>query len=93
MDNKKVKTAVEQIPVPKEKVFSAISEGLNQARPNKKRKVATGLTAAVALVGITLGSGFVNPTMNSVLASAPLIGGSSSSSMIKPEWNLLISRP
>ncbi|USK92873.1 DUF4179 domain-containing protein [Rossellomorea marisflavi] len=75
MDNKQVKSAVEQIPVPKEKVFSAISEGLNQARPKKKRKVATGLTAAVALVGITLGSGFVNPTMNSVLASAPLIGG------------------
>ncbi|MCM2603218.1 hypothetical protein NDQ57_00665 [Rossellomorea marisflavi] len=51
MDNKRVKSAIDQIPVPKEKVFSAISEGLNQARPNKKRKVATGLTAAVASCG------------------------------------------
>ncbi|WP_370296300.1 hypothetical protein [Rossellomorea marisflavi] len=60
--------------VPKDKVFSVILEGLNQAQQKKMRKGAPGLTAAVALVGITLESGFVNPMMNSVLANAPFIG-------------------
>ncbi|MGE7186989.1 DUF4179 domain-containing protein [Peribacillus sp. NPDC006672] len=78
MDNKEVKSAIEKIVVPKEKVFSAIDKGLKmsgQGRKIKKKKVLTGSAAAAALLGITIASGFVNPTMNKVLAKTPLIGG------------------
>jgi hypothetical protein len=78
MDNKQLKEAIEQISVPKEKVFSAISKGLNKevnGRKVKKKKVLTGVATAAALLGITFASGFVNPTMNKVLAKTPLIGG------------------
>ncbi|WP_148359556.1 DUF4179 domain-containing protein [Peribacillus simplex] len=78
MDNKEVKSAIEKIVVPKEKVFSAIDKGLKmsgQGRKIKKKKVLAGSAAAAALLGITIASGFVNPTMNKVLANTPLIGG------------------
>ncbi|CEG25436.1 DUF4179 domain-containing protein [Bacillus sp. B-jedd] len=76
MDNKEFKTAIEQIPVPKDKVFDAIFKGLNQGNgKTKKKKVFAGVATAAALLGITIASGFVNPTMNKVLANAPLIGG------------------
>ncbi|MCM3117279.1 DUF4179 domain-containing protein [Neobacillus sp. MER 74] len=77
MDNKEMKAAIEQIPVPKEKVFEAIDKGLtkaSQGRHSKKKKVLAGSATAAALLGITLASGFINPTMNKVLANAPLIG-------------------
>ncbi|MFH0068393.1 DUF4179 domain-containing protein [Peribacillus sp. NPDC056705] len=78
MDNKEVKSAIEKIVVPKEKVFSAIDKGLEmsgQGRKIKIKKVLAGSAAAAALLGITVASGFVNPTMNRVLANTPLIGG------------------
>lgn len=78
MDNKEFKTAIEQIPVPREKVFSAISKGINKGSDKgtvKRKKVFAGVAAAAALLGITIASGFVNPTMNKVLANTPLIGG------------------
>ncbi|WP_176474563.1 DUF4179 domain-containing protein [Peribacillus simplex] len=78
MDNKEVKSAIEKIVVPKEKVFSAIDQGLKmsgQGRKIKKKKVLAGSSAAAALLGITIASGFINPTMNKVLANTPLIGG------------------
>lgn len=78
MDNKEVKKAIENIVVPKEKVFNAMDKGLKmsgQGRKIKKKKVLAGSAAAVALLGITVASGFINPTMNKVLANAPLIGG------------------
>lgn len=78
MDNKEVKSAIEKIVAPKEKVFSAIDKGLKmsgQGRKIKKKKVLAGSSAAVALLGITIASGFINPTMNKVLANTPLIGG------------------
>ncbi|TDL85959.1 DUF4179 domain-containing protein [Vibrio vulnificus] len=78
MDNKEVKSAIEKIVVPKEKVFSAIDKGLKMSgkgRKIKKKKVLAGSAAAAALLGITIASGFVNPTMNKVLANTPLIGG------------------
>ncbi|OIK14509.1 DUF4179 domain-containing protein [Bacillus sp. MUM 13] len=77
MDNKEMKAAIEQIPVPKEKVFEAIDKGLTKASQggrSKKKKVLAGSATAAALLGITLASGFINPTMNKVLANAPLIG-------------------
>ncbi|WP_423801342.1 DUF4179 domain-containing protein [Neobacillus sp. SAB-20_R2A] len=78
MDNKELKTAIEKIPVPKEKVFSAISKGINKGgnrEKAKKKRVLAGVATAAALLGITVASGFVNPTMNRVLAKTPLIGG------------------
>jgi hypothetical protein len=79
MDNKEVKSAIDKIVVPKEKMFNAIDKGLkmsSKSRKTKKKKVfACSAAAAVALLGITIASGFINPTMNKVLAKAPLIGG------------------
>ncbi|WP_251552787.1 DUF4179 domain-containing protein [Neobacillus muris] len=78
MDNKEFKTAIEQIHVPKEKVFSAISKGINKEDnrgKGKNNKVLAGVATAAALLGITVASGFVNPAMNRVLAKTPLIGG------------------
>ncbi|WP_175987241.1 DUF4179 domain-containing protein [Bacillus sp. Marseille-Q1617] len=78
MDNKELNKAVEQIPVPKEKVLNAISKGINRdgnRGHGKKKKVLAGAASAVAVLGITIASGFVSPAMNHVLANAPLIGG------------------
>jgi Domain of unknown function (DUF4179)/Family of unknown function (DUF5643) len=78
MDNKKLNKAVEQIPVPKEKVLNAISKGINRdgiSVHGKKKKVLAGAVSAAAVLGITIASGFVSPAMNNVLANAPLIGG------------------
>ncbi|SFC90767.1 protein of unknown function [Bacillus sp. OV322] len=78
MDNKEIKIAIDQIAVPKDKVFDAINKGLNKTehggKERKKKFLAAAATAA-ALLGITMASGFVNPTMNKVLANTPLLGG------------------
>ncbi|CAH0345004.1 DUF4179 domain-containing protein [Bacillus sp. CECT 9360] len=78
MDKKEVKSAIDKIVVPKEKIFNAIDKGLKmsgQEGKTKKKTVLAGSAVAVALLGITVTSGFINPTMNKVLANAPLIGG------------------
>ncbi|TXC85767.1 DUF4179 domain-containing protein [Metabacillus litoralis] len=86
MDNKEIKDAIDQISVPKEKVFNAIDKGLQkseQTRNTKKKILVSSVAVAAlvssvavaALVGMTVASGFFNPTMNKVLAKAPLIGG------------------
>ncbi|GAF63289.1 hypothetical protein BTS2_0180 [Bacillus sp. TS-2] len=77
MDNKELNDAIEQIPVPKEKVFNAISKGINQDTKSgygKKKKVLTVVATTAAIIGLTVASGFFNPTMNKVLANAPLVG-------------------
>ncbi|MED1466977.1 hypothetical protein [Bacillus salipaludis] len=59
MDNKEFKTAIEQIPVPKEKVFSAISKGINKEGNRgkaEKKKVLVGVATAAAPFGITVTS-------------------------------------
>ncbi|MGR3764170.1 DUF4179 domain-containing protein [Rossellomorea sp. NS-SX7] len=78
MDNKELKCAAEKIPVPKEKVLSAISKGINRGESRghgKKKKILAGALSTAAVLGITIASGFVSPAMNHVLANAPLIGG------------------
>lgn len=78
MNNKEVKRAIDKIVVPKEKVFQAMDKGLKmsvQGRKTKKKKVLTSSVAAIAVIGITVTSGFLNPTINKVLANTPLIGG------------------
>ncbi|KKK36098.1 hypothetical protein WQ57_21205 [Mesobacillus campisalis] len=80
MDNKEIKSAIDQIAVPKEKVFDAINKGLNKTehggRARRKKVLAVTVTAtAAALLGITFASGFVSPAMNKVLANTPILGG------------------
>ncbi|OLP63105.1 hypothetical protein BACPU_35050 [Bacillus pumilus] len=77
MDHKEFNEALEQIPVPKEKVFHAISKGINKDVDRSfrnKRKIITVVVTTAAIVGIIMASGFISPTMNKVLAKAPLIG-------------------
>ncbi|WP_170289390.1 DUF4179 domain-containing protein [Metabacillus lacus] len=77
MDKKELKGSIEQIPVPKDKVFSAISRGINKGANRRKvvrKKVFAGVATAAALLGLTIASGFISPTMNKVLANAPFIG-------------------
>ncbi|NMH67880.1 DUF4179 domain-containing protein [Bacillus sp. RO3] len=78
MDNKEILDSIEKIPVPKEKVFDAISKGINRdmKKENRKRKnVLAGVITTAAILGITFASGLVHPTVNNVLAKAPIIGG------------------
>ncbi len=78
MGEKEIKQAVEQIPVPREKVFEAIDRGLRRGHEQKKlsnnRKLLISSVAALLLIGGTVISGFVHPSMNKVLAKAPFIG-------------------
>ncbi len=76
MDKKEMQDAMEKIPVPKEKVFNAISKGLNKniKRKTRKKKALIAVTITAALLGITVTLGFISPTINNVLAHAPLIG-------------------
>ncbi|WP_273129389.1 DUF4179 domain-containing protein [Metabacillus sp. HB246100] len=77
MDNKEINDAIEQIPVPKEKVFNSIARGINQERDRgfgKKKRVFPIVLTTAAILGITVSLGFFNPTMNKVLANTPLIG-------------------
>ncbi|MDM5297154.1 DUF4179 domain-containing protein [Bacillus pumilus] len=77
MDHKEFNDAMEQIPVPKDKVFHAISKGINNDKDRahgKKKKILTVVVTAAAILGITVASGFVSPTMNKVLAKTPFIG-------------------
>ncbi|WP_071458645.1 DUF4179 domain-containing protein [Bacillus massilinigeriensis] len=79
MDKKELKTAIDRIHVPKDKVYDAISKGVNKkeldSRKVKKKRWVVGALSAAAILAITIASGFVLPAMNSVLAKAPLIGG------------------
>ncbi|WP_445505447.1 DUF4179 domain-containing protein [Niallia sp. 03091] len=78
MDEKELKAAIENINVPKDKVFNAMDRGLKRAgRTNSnatKKRILISASAAVILFGATLTSGFINPSMSRVLAKAPFIG-------------------
>ena len=74
MDKEKWIKEVDSIEVPKEAVFQAISQGIKQAeKPRRKKRMIIGaLTAAAAT--LIIGSGFVSPTANQVLAKTPILG-------------------
>ena len=79
MEEKDLKKAFNQIPVPKESVFKAIDDGLKQGNEKKrpqtmKRKLLYGGVASIAILSLTISSGFIHPTMNKVLAKTPLVG-------------------
>lgn len=81
MDKKEIKDRINQIEVPTEEVLKAIDRGIKQSnqmnikRYSPKKKIIISSIVVASLFGITLSSGFVNPTMNQVLAKAPFIGG------------------
>lgn len=78
MDNKKMKDAVDQIDIPKEAVMTAIEKGIAQGRQATRKprnKVFITTIAFASVIGLTLSFGLINPSMNRVLAAAPLIGG------------------
>ncbi|MDQ0270632.1 DUF4179 domain-containing protein [Cytobacillus purgationiresistens] len=78
MDKKQMKNLIEQIDVPRDDVFNAIDRGIKRDRnikPFIKKKIIISSSVSAALISITLISGLFNPTMNRVLAGAPIIGG------------------
>ncbi|WP_440602982.1 DUF4179 domain-containing protein [Bacillus sp. GB_SG_008] len=79
MDKQWFNDEINKIEVPREELQIAITKGMNRAqqekpvkRKYKRRKIAW-LAAASVCIGV-LGSGFVFPQMNRVLAEVPLIG-------------------
>lgn len=79
MDKQWVNDEINKIEVPREDLQIAIKKGMNRAKQEKpvkrkyKRKKIAWLAAATVCIGV-LGSGFVFPQMNRVLAEVPLIG-------------------
>ncbi|SFJ15561.1 MULTISPECIES: DUF4179 domain-containing protein [unclassified Bacillus (in: firmicutes)] len=79
MDKQWFNDEINKIEVPREELQIAITKGMNRARQEKpvkrkynRRKIAW-LAAASVCIGV-LGSGFIFPQMNRVLAEVPLIG-------------------
>lgn len=72
MDKKKIIRAIENIEVPKDKVFKSIEKGINTQKI-KRRKVLRHTAAIAVILFISFILGLYNPTMNKVLANTPLI--------------------
>ncbi|MGG2063637.1 DUF4179 domain-containing protein [Bacillus sp. S14(2024)] len=79
MDKQWFNDEINKIEVPREELHIAITKGMNRAqqekpvkRKDKRRKIAWLAAASVCMC--VLGSGFVFPQMNRVLAEVPLIG-------------------
>ncbi|MEI4830042.1 DUF4179 domain-containing protein [Bacillus sp. FJAT-53711] len=79
MDKQWFNDEINKIEVPREELYIAITKGMNRAkqekpvkRKYKRRKIAWLAAASVCMC--VLGSGFVFPQMNRVLAEVPLIG-------------------
>lgn len=70
----KLKQQMTELPVPTDKLDAAILQGIAKATPpkRKKRGYKVALTA-VATVMLTIGSGFVSPTMANVMAKVPIL--------------------
>ena len=81
MKFEKIKKEIDEVEVPREAVLQAIERGIQQNQSinvkhfRRKRKWLMSSFAAASIFGITLAAGFINPTMNQVLAEAPIIGG------------------
>lgn len=79
MDKQWFNDEINKIEVPREELHIAITKGMNRAKQEKpakrkyKRRKIAWLAAASVCIGV-LGSGFVFPQMNRVLAEVPLIG-------------------
>lgn len=79
MDKQWLNDEINKIEVPREDLQIAIKKGMNRAKQEKpikrkyKRRKIAWLAAASVCIGV-LGSGFIFPQMNRVLAEVPLIG-------------------
>jgi len=74
--NKDIKQSIDSIPVPFQKLDAAIGKGLKASQKQsspKRKKVMTVLLSSVATIGLVIGSGFISPTMASVLAKVPIL--------------------
>mgnify|MGYP003498722624 FL=1 len=74
--NKDIKKTIDSIPVPFQKLDAAIEEGLRAGQKQitpKRKKVITLLLSSAATFGLIIGSGFISPTMASVLAKVPIL--------------------
>lgn len=74
--NKDIKQSIDSIPVPFQKLDAAIEKGVKagqkQSTP-KRKKVMPLLLSSVATISLVIGSGFISPTMASVLAKVPIL--------------------
>lgn len=79
MDKQWLNDEINKIEVPREDLQIEIKKGMNRAKQEKpikrkyKRRKIAWLAAASVCIGV-LGSGFIFPQMNRVLAEVPLIG-------------------
>lgn len=72
--NKDIKKSIDSIQVPFRKLDTAIENGLRAGQKHPKRKkVMTLLLSSAASFGLIVGSGFISPTMASVLAKVPIL--------------------
>lgn len=72
--NKDIKKSIDSIQVPFHKLDTAIEDGLRAGQKHPKRKkVMTLLLSSAASFGLIIGSGFISPTMASVLAKVPIL--------------------
>lgn len=74
------KKEIDSIPVPIDRLDQIISATVQEDHPRRpsptrlRKKVLYRATAAVATLGLLLGSGFVSPAMASIMAQIPVIG-------------------
>ena len=76
--SEQIKSELEKIEIPAElhtRVKLGVEKAKQEKHPKPFKKVKIGAIAAASILAITLSSGFVHPSMNRVLASAPLLGG------------------
>jgi hypothetical protein len=74
--NKDIKKSIDSIQVPFQKLDAAIEKGLKASQKQgtpKRKKVMTLVLSSVATFGLIIGSGFISPTMASVLAKVPIL--------------------
>lgn len=72
--SKDIKKSIDSIQVPFHKLDKAIEDGLRAGQKQPKRKkVITLLLSSAASFGLIIGSGFISPTMASVLAKVPIL--------------------
>ncbi|EPD53301.1 hypothetical protein HMPREF1210_01032 [Paenisporosarcina sp. HGH0030] len=72
--NKDIKKSIDSIQVPFQKLDAAIEEGLRASQKKvAPKKVMMLLLSSAAAFGLIIGSGFISPTMASVLAKVPIL--------------------
>lgn len=73
--DKDIKRSLDSIEVPMEKLDAAIESGIKEGKlfRESKKRVWPVILSYVAMIVLIIGSGFISPTMASVLAKVPLL--------------------